>query len=123
MNENTDGAEPMWAIIEPMGHVKTGARVQKDTQLGTSMLRADVPQGDGSFVTQLINPASLYRVTFCEERLARGCALQCQAMPFNKWEVKQLLQPETVSVAADLRAGDYLAHDDDDDDDGEDEGD
>ena len=110
--ENTENTEPMWAIIELMGHVKTGARVQKDTQLGTSLLRADVPQEDGSFVTQLINPASLYRVTFCEERLARACAKQCQAMPFNKWELQHLLP--APPRAEDERAQDYLADDDDD---------
>ena len=94
MNE-TDNT-PMWAIMELMGHVKTGALLSKDTQFGTAMLRADVPQSDGSFVTQLVNPSSIYRITFCEEKIARACADQCSAKPLAEWELKHLL-PATPS--------------------------
>lgn len=81
----------MWAILELMGHVKTGALISKDTQFGTAMLRADVPQKDGSFVTQLVNPSSIYRLTFCSEEIARACADQCATKPMESWELRHLL--------------------------------
>lgn len=90
MPETTENT-PAWAILELMGHVKTGAMISKDTQFGSALLRAEVPQKDGSFVTQLINPSSLYRVTICEEKLARACAEACQSHPLNSWEVRHLL--------------------------------
>ena len=60
MNEpSTTEAVPQWAIIELMGHIRYGGRVGKDSQFLTAMLRVDVPQKDGSFVSQLVNPASI----------------------------------------------------------------
>lgn len=80
---------PQWAIVELMGHVKTGGLISKDTQLGTALLRLDVPRQDGRMVSQLINPASLYRVTFAEERLARAAAAASDPMPLHSWEIPQ----------------------------------
>jgi len=82
---------PAWAIIEPMGHIRYGGRVSKDNQFGTAMLRVDVPQLDGSFVTQFINPQSLYRMTVCTEDLARACAASGRDKPVHKFEVSHLL--------------------------------
>ena len=80
-----------WAIIELMGHVPYGGLVSKDNQFGTAMLRVDVPQDDGSFVSQLINPASLYRVTMCEESIARTAAKNGVYRPMESWQLKHLL--------------------------------
>ena len=92
MNDTPEtNTESSWAILELMGHVKTGALISKDTQFGTALLRAEVPQQDGSFVTQLINPSSLYRVTICEEKIARACAEHATSKPMNSWELKHLM--------------------------------
>lgn len=93
---------PQWAIIELMGHVKYGGQVSKDNQLGTAMLRVDVPQADGSFVSQLVNPASIYRITFCAEELAKACGGGA-SKPLSMWDVKHLLPAPTADVP---RAGD-----------------
>jgi hypothetical protein len=98
----TENTAPMWAIVELMGHVKTGALISKDNQLGTAMLRVDVPQADGSFVTQLVNPASIYRLTFCAEPIARACASQCTAKPLETWELKHLLPAPAPRVQEDF---------------------
>lgn len=112
---------PQWAIIELLGHIRYGGTITTDTQLGTSMLRVEVPQEDGSFVSQLINPASIYRVTFSDEALARAAAILGNPKPISMWEVKHLIpaaaiacQHQDDSEMADIRA-------DDDDDDGQDE--
>jgi len=91
---------PMWAILELMGHVKTGALISKDTQFGTAMLRADVPQSDGSFITQLVNPSSIYRLTFCAEPIARACAKECAVKPMEAWELRHLLPAPNRTTSA-----------------------
>lgn len=107
-SNNTDA--PQWAIIELMGHVKYGGLVSKDNKLGTAMLRVDVPQKDGSFVSQLINPSSLYRITFCDEQIGRAAASQGDAKPLGQWELRHLLPaPKPASIEDD----DGGEHDDD----------
>ena len=94
MSENVttpQEAALVWAIIELMGHVKYGGQVSKDNQFGTAMLRVDVPQQDGTFVSQLVNPTSLYRLTMCSEELARAAAKGGQMKPMDSWELKHLL--------------------------------
>lgn len=98
-SRNDPETESVWAIIELMGHVKTGARISQDTKFGTALMRADVPQADGSFVTQLINPSSLYRVTICNEEIARVCAGSNQAKPMQRWELQHLLPQGLVAPA------------------------
>jgi hypothetical protein len=93
---------PQWAIIELMGHVRYGGQVSKDTQLGTAMLRVDVPMPDGSTVSQLVNPASLYRITFCAEALAREAAKQGDPRPMHQWEVSHLLPAPKADPQRDL---------------------
>lgn len=94
METNTTNAEaPQWAIIELMGHIRYGGLVSKDTQLGTPLLRVEVPQQDGSFVTQLVNPSSIYRITMCDESLGRAAAAQGNPKPMSQWELRHLLPP------------------------------
>lgn len=99
----TPDQTPQWAIIELMGHIRYGGLVSKDNQFGTAMLRVDVPQKDGSFVSQLINPSSLYRVTMCEERIARLAAEQGDAKPLNSWEMRHLLPPPAPDQTENVR--------------------
>jgi hypothetical protein len=89
--ETTTAETPVWAIVELMGHVRYGGKVSKDNHFGTAMLRIDVPQADGTFVSQLINPSSLYRLTMCSEELARAAANQGNPRPMSSWEVRHLL--------------------------------
>ena len=111
MIDQPEAEKPVWAIIELMGHVKYGGQVSKDHQFGTAMLRVDVPQTDGTFVSQLVNPSSLYRLTMCSEELARTAAKGGQMKPMDPWEVKHLLPaPKEPAVPA----GSY----DDEEDDG-----
>lgn len=76
-----------WAVIELMGHIRYGGLVSQDTQLGTPLLRVEVPQADGSFVSQLVNPSAIYRITMCSEEIARHAAKSGEHQPLNKWEL------------------------------------
>lgn len=101
--ETEQSNTPQWAVIELMGHNRYGGLVSKDNHLGTAMLRVDVPAKDGSFISQLINPASIYRITFCEEKIARAAAESGQVKPFEQWELRQLLPaPESPEAEEDL---------------------
>ncbi len=89
MQVETNTEAPQWAVIELMGHIRYGGQVSKDTQLGTAMLRVDVPQGD-SMITQLINPSSIYRLTMCSEEIARAAAKAGDPKPMGTWELNHL---------------------------------
>lgn len=82
---------PQWAVIELMGHVRYGGQVSKDNQLGTPLIRIDVPQKDGSFVSQLINPSSIYRLTMCSEEIARAAADAGDPKPLSSWELQRMI--------------------------------
>jgi len=100
---NAQEDAPKWAVVELMGRVRYGGRVSEDTLLGTAMLRVDVPSptGDG-YVSQLINPASIYRLTFCSEELARAAARGNAHEPLHSWDLSRVGLP-------------YREDDDDDD--------
>jgi hypothetical protein len=89
----TESTIPQWAIIELMGHIRYGGRVSKDNMFSTPMLRVDVPIKDGEFMSQLVNPSSIYRISFCSEEIARAAADQGSPEPMHQWEVKHLLPP------------------------------
>lgn len=111
--EATQDDAPQWAIIELMGHIRYGGRVSKDTQFGTPLLRVDVPQNDDSFASQLVNPSSIYRITMCEESLARAAAKGGQHAPLENWQVRHLL-PKSESQSL-LNDDDDMFNQDDDD--------
>lgn len=92
MDTNTSKQDaPQWAVIELMGHIRYGGLVSKDNQLGTAMLRVDVPMPGGSFASQLVNPSSIYRISFCAEDIARAAAQSGQAKPMHQFELSHLL--------------------------------
>ena len=89
---NTESApQPVWAVVELMGHVRYGGLVSKDSQLGTPLIRVDIPQEDGSFVSQLVNPSAIYRLTMCEEAIARAAARHGDHKPMDQWTLRHLL--------------------------------
>lgn len=92
MNESAAPSAPQWAVIELMGHIRYGGLVCKDNQFGTAMLRIDVPQTDGSFVSQLVNPASIYRITMCEEEIARADDSQSGSLPMGQWHLANFIK-------------------------------
>lgn len=89
-----DNETPRWAVVELMGHIRTGGRVSKDTMYGTPMLRLDIPQTaePDRFVTQLVNASALYRLTFCDEAIARAAASRSSShQPIDSWTLRDAL--------------------------------
>lgn len=113
--------QEQWAIVELMGHVKYGGRVSKDTAFGTGLIRLDVPQEDGSEATQLINPSSLYRLTFCTKELATAAAKLGNPKPYSDWEMKHVLKLDNGETPVPSAPSAYFFGDDDDHHDDDDE--
>jgi len=72
-----------WAILELMGHIRYAGLITKDDIFGSNLLRVDIPMPDNSYVTQLVNPASIYRLTFCDSFTAAEASNLCDAVPIN----------------------------------------
>jgi hypothetical protein len=97
MNTETTTEAPQWAIIELMGHIRYGGRVTKDNQFGTPLLRVEVPLENGDFVTQLVNPSSIYRLTMASEELARAAARNNRHEPMSSWDIRHLIEQQPAA--------------------------
>lgn len=81
-----------WVIMEMFGHIRLAGKVTEATILGGhSLLRLDIPDKDGKFVTQFLGPGSIFRMTPCNEDVARKVASQCQPEPVHRWEMPELI--------------------------------
>lgn len=101
-----------WAILELMGHVRLAGRVSEEEKFGTKLGRIDVPQKDGTFVTQYFSGSSIYRLTPVSEHVARDAAGRCQPQPVQPWEYPKQLP---TAEAARPGSGAYLGDEDEDD--------
>jgi hypothetical protein len=87
-----------WAILELMGHRRLAGKVSEAAIGGGSFIRIDMPMKDGSTSTQFYSPASIYCITPTTEKIAREVALASQPEPVNRWEFKQLTEPERPAI-------------------------
>lgn len=63
MTEPSEQTTEQWSIVELMGHRQLAGRVSEIQRYGTTMMRIDVPQKDGSMVTQFYGGAAVYSET------------------------------------------------------------
>jgi hypothetical protein len=80
-----------WAVVQQLGHKRTAGRVTEEERFGVKLLRLDVPQADGSFVTKLVGGASIYDVTYVGELEARAVARASHQEPVHAWEMPRAL--------------------------------
>jgi hypothetical protein len=73
----------VFAIVELMGHVRIAGRLTEEERFGAKMGRLDIPQPDGSFVTQHFGGGSVYRITYCDEATARAVAKASKVEPVH----------------------------------------
>lgn len=69
-------SEPIWAIVELMGHRQRGGLVQEVEQFGAKMLRIDIPAGD-DLVTEYYGGSAIYALRPATEEIARAFADHC----------------------------------------------
>ena len=72
-----------YAIVEMMGYKRLCGRLSQGI---AGLLQLDVPV-EGGFVTQMINPASVYRMTFVDEAVVRDYAKHIDPLPAIELEI------------------------------------
>ncbi len=84
-SETTKGElkQAQYAIVEMMGYKKL---VGKLSQGIAGLLQLDIPV-EGGFVTQMINPASVYRITFVDAATVRSLAANLDPLPVIEMEM------------------------------------
>lgn len=93
---NTEASnEPVWAIVELMGHVKLAGRLTEEEKFGTKMGRLDIPVEEG-FVTKFFGGSSVYSITFVTEAVARHVAKGNQPEPVRPWDFPKQLAAAAV---------------------------
>lgn len=86
-----------WAILELMGHVRLAGLVSEEQLFGAAIGRVDIPQRDGSLVTQYFGGSSIYRLTPTTEEIARAVAAKSTPAPVQKWDMDlSVLLPPVV---------------------------
>ena len=81
----------VWAKLELMGHVMMAGRITEEEKFGSKVGRIDVPQEDGSFVTQYFGGGSIYRMTIVAEAVARDMAKKITVAPVSPWDYPKAL--------------------------------
>lgn len=85
MSEGTAYEGP--AIVELMGHRRLAGHVTEAQMYGTTLLRVDVPQGDGSTATQFYGGSSIYALTPTTEAMVERIAATNSVRPVERWEL------------------------------------
>lgn len=67
-----------YVIVEMMGYKKIAGRLSQGCVPG--LLQLDVPV-EGGYITQMINPASIYRVTVCDNETVKEIAKCTDPLP------------------------------------------
>jgi hypothetical protein len=91
----SEAKQEMWAVVELMGHVKMAGRVSEEERFGAKMGRIEIPQEDGSFVTQFFGGGSVYRITAVTEEAARLVAKAAKVQPISPWDLPRALAGPT----------------------------
>jgi hypothetical protein len=79
-----------FAIVEMMGYKRLCGRLSQGI---AGLLQLDIPV-EGGQVTQMINPASIYRITFVSEAVVRETAKHVDPLP----EIALEIQPVQRSL-------------------------
>lgn len=87
-----------WAIVEMLGYKKLCGRLSQGL---AGLLQLDIPV-EGGMVTELINPASIYRITFVDEATVRSLATRIDPLPTIELEIP----PRQASLGFDDPAAD-----------------
>ncbi len=79
-----ENSEPLWAIVEVMGHSKYAGRVSEHTGLGVPLVRVEVPQvGDRQSYEKLLGASAIFRITPCTQETALEAAKQFREEPLS----------------------------------------
>jgi hypothetical protein len=95
-----------------MGHVRIAGRLTQEERYGATMGRLDIPQKDGTFVTQWFSGSAVFRITAVSEDAARTVAFASTPEPVHSWELPKQLGPNRTPTRS-LYESDDEERDDD----------
>lgn len=117
--------EPVWAIVELMGHVRLAGRLTEEEKFGTKMGRLDIPSAPSSpredcifcegagvkdgivcplsecgpqYVSQYFGGGSVYRITIVTEAVARNVVKGTSPEPVRPWDYPKQLVAKAVAA-------------------------
>lgn len=78
-----------WAVVEIMGRLRTAGRCSEQVIAGTALLRVDVPDvaDPEKFTTEFFGGGAIYRLTPCDEQIARAAAAASSQRPISVYEM------------------------------------
>lgn len=82
-----------WIILEVYGHRRLAGKATEAPILGGGLLRLDIPNGNGGFITQYYGPGAIFSMTPTTEVIAREVAKSTEFEPVHRWELPQLMRP------------------------------
>lgn len=114
MSEETTKFE-QWAIVEVMGHRRFAGMVSEQTIGGSSFVRVDVPEIEGTpAFTKFFGSGSIYCISPVSEAIARGLAAKWREAPISVYDLPAEYRQVPVAIA---QRDDHELDDDDYDDD------
>ena len=93
-----------WAILELMGHRRVAGQVREAEIGGGSLIRIDIPDGEG-WKTQIYAPAAIYCITPVSEEIAREIAKASASKPLFIWELQDARRQLSPARADDEGSG------------------
>lgn len=114
----SDEVKPIqtWAVVELMGHVKSAGQVNEESHFGTVLLRLDVPEVDGMPArTEFYGGTAIYRLTPCDEQVARLVLKQNRQVPVVILELPRPQFGQSSLPFEEDELEEHFSEDDDDD--------
>lgn len=89
----SDKVEPMFAVVELLGHQRMAGRVSEVSMFGSTLGRVEIPTGPDAWQTVYFGGAAVFRISPCDEATARAVAASCRPEPVHAYELPRLPQP------------------------------
>ena len=86
-----NATQPLWALVELMGHQRMAGRIEEVELAGAGFLRIDVPAAEGPEfgLTRFVSPQAIYAINPMDETLAREMARAIDHEPVSPFELTQ----------------------------------
>lgn len=91
--------QPMWAMVELMGHTRVAGRISEESHFGVALMRCDIPTGPEDYFTQWYGGPAIFRVTPISEDTARSFTAGNRPQPVRPYELAALPAPVRPAAA------------------------
>lgn len=88
-----------WAIIDLFGHQRMAGKISEISIAGVGFTRIDIPGPDGeTLYTRIRHPNAVYGIDPVSREVAIAMAQKITEPPVSRWELKELVEPQTEST-------------------------